>query len=57
MEKSNYPQAKLTPKDVEYMRSLRERYGMSYRLIALKFDVCESTARRCVQRLTWKRVP
>ena len=55
--------AKLTDEDVDLIRELHEDYGLSYRELAVKFEVSKSTIRDivvCRRRwqlpVRWKRI-
>ena len=58
-----HPRARLTDHDVDLIRELHE-VGLSYREIAIKFNVAKSTVRdivKCRRRwqfaVTWKKIP
>jgi IS30 family transposase len=51
----NHGRAMLTEDDVRLIRTLHEE-GLSYRVIARKFDVGKTTIEHIVTRQTWRHV-
>lgn len=57
-----HPRAKLTDADIDLMRELHEEHGMTYTVLAQKFECSKSTAwdvcnyrRRIAYAVTWKQ--
>lgn len=52
-----HPNARLTEEAVRRMRALRKDGGYSYAQLGTIFNVSETTAKRVVNRVSWKHVP